>query len=141
MRIEPHNIFESRFQNRIAELSRVTQEAVQFIEARGVGEQASYIANLAIEEMVTNTLKYGYDDTAVHQILLRIEVHHAAVVLVIEDDGHEFDPLKAAEPDLNTPTEQRAPGGLGIHLVRKLAERLEYQRCDGRNRLTVRIRF
>jgi anti-sigma regulatory factor (Ser/Thr protein kinase) len=141
MRIEPHNIFESRFQNRIAELSRATQEAVQFIEARGVGEQAIYIANLAIEEMVTNTLKYGYDDTAVHEILLRLEVHHAALVLVIEDDGHEFDPLKAAEPDLNTPTEQRAPGGLGIHLVRKLAERMEYQRCDGRNRLTVRIRF
>jgi len=121
-------------------LSCVTEEAVRFIEERGVDGRVVYVANLAIEEMGTNILKYGYDDTAVHEILLRLEIHPEALLLVLEDDGHEFNPVKAPEPDVNQLAEQRVPGGLGIHLIRKLAEQMSYERCDGRNRLSVRIR-
>jgi serine/threonine-protein kinase RsbW len=140
MSTEPGNVFERRFYNRLDDLSRVTEEAVRFIEERGVGDRAVYVANLAIEEMATNILKYGYDDTAVHEILLRLEIHPAELRLALEDDGHEFNPLKAPEPDVNQPAEQRVPGGLGIHLIRKLAEQMNYERRGGRNRLTVRIR-
>jgi serine/threonine-protein kinase RsbW len=140
MSTEPGNVFERRFHNRPDDLSRVTEDAVGFIEGRGVGDRAVYLANLAIEEMATNILKYGYDDTAVHEILLRLEIHPTELRLVLEDDGHEFNPLKAPEPDVSGPVEQRAPGGLGIHLVRKLVEQMDYERCGGRNRLTVRIR-
>ena len=139
MSTEPGNIFERRFHNRFEDLSRVTEAAVRFIEERGVGDQAAYTANLAIEEMTTNILKYGYDDKADHEILLRLEILPGALQLVLEDDGHEFNPLQAPEPDLDIPTEQRIPGGLGIHLIRKMAEQMNYERCDGRNRLTVRI--
>ncbi len=139
MSTEPDTIFERRFHNRHDDLSRVTAEAVRFIEAWGVGDEAVYLANLTIEEMVTNILKYGYDDTAVHEIGLRLEIHPGTLRLVLEDDGHEFDPLKAPEPDLNQSAEQRVPGGLGIHLIRQLAEQMDYERCGGRNRLTVRI--
>ena len=140
MSTEPANLFERRFSNRPDDLSRVTEEAVRFIEARGVGERAVYLANLTIEEMGTNIIKYGYDDTAVHEILLRLEIHPEVLLLVLEDDGHEFNPVKAPEPDLNRPAEDRVPGGLGIHLVRKMVEQMDYMRCGGRNRLTVRIR-
>jgi anti-sigma regulatory factor (Ser/Thr protein kinase) len=139
MSTEPGNIFEKRFHNRLDDLSRVTEEAVRFIEERGVGNRAVYLVNLAIEEMVTNILKYGYDDTAVHEILLRLEVHPGALRLVLEDDGHEFNPMKAPVPDVNRPAEQRALGGLGIHLIRKLVEQMNYERCGGRNRLTISI--
>ena len=139
MSTELCNVFERRFANRHDDLSRVTEEAVRFIEERGVGGHVVYVANLAIEEMVTNILKYGYDDTAVHEILLRLEIHPGALRLVIEDDGHEFNPVAAPEPNVNEPVEQRIPGGLGIHLVRKLVEQMDYERCDGRNRLTIRI--
>jgi serine/threonine-protein kinase RsbW len=140
MGADPANILERRFANRPEDLSRVTEEAVRFVEQRHVGERAAYVANLAIEEMGTNILKYGYDDLAVHEILLRLEVLPGALLLVLEDDGHAFNPVAAPEPDVNGPTEARVPGGLGIHLIRKLAERMDYERCDGRNRLTVRIR-
>jgi len=133
------NVFERRFHNQLGELSRVGEEAARFLEERGVGAQAAYAANLAIEELATNILKYGYDDTAVHEILLRLELRPGAVVLVLEDDGHEFNPLTAPEPDVNLPAEERVPGGLGIHLVRKLARQMNYERRAGRNRLTVWI--
>ncbi len=140
MSAEPGNIFERRFANRLEELNRVTEEAVRFAEEHGVGSRAVYLVNLAIEEMVTNMLKYGYDDAGIHEIFLRLEVHPGEVRLVLEDDGHEFNPVAAPEPDVNQPVEDRIPGGLGIHLVRKLVERMDYERTDGRNRLTVRIR-
>ena len=140
MSTEPGDVFERRFCNRLDDLSRVTEDAVRFIEGRGVGERAVYLANLAIEEMATNILKYGYDDTAAHEILLRLEIHPTELRLMLEDDGHEFNPLKAPEPNVNRPVEERDPGGLGIHLVRKLVEQMDYERCGGRNRLTVRIR-
>ena len=135
----PDNVFERRFPNQLADLNRVTEEAVRFIEERGAPPKAVYLANLAIEEMGTNIVKYAYDDTAVHEILLRLEFHPETLLLVIEDDGHEFNPLAAPDPDTHLPAEQRAPGGLGIHLVRKLAAKMGYQRRDGRNRLTIHI--
>jgi anti-sigma regulatory factor (Ser/Thr protein kinase) len=140
MNAEPANTFERRFPNQLDPLSRATEEAVRFLEERGVDSGGVYLANLAIEELGTNILKYAYDDAAIHEILLRLEVHPGGLLLVLEDDGREFNPLAAPEPEVDLPAEQRVPGGLGIHLVRKLAERLDYQRCGGRNRITVRIR-
>jgi len=140
MSTEPGNIFERRFRNQPGDLGRVTEDAVRFIEEKGVSGQAVYLVNLVIEEMGTNLLKYGYDDTAVHEILLRLEIRHGTLLVLMEDDGHEFNPLNAKEPDVNLPAEERALGGLGIHLVRKMAEQVSYERRDGRNRLTVEIR-
>lgn len=137
---DPPIIFERRFQNALADLGRVMAEAVRFIEANGVRSGAVNAAHLAIEEMVTNILKFGYDDTAPHEIFLRVEILPDRLRLVIEDDGHEFNPLKAPAPDVTLPVEQRRPGGLGIYLVRKLAEEMRCERRAGRNRLTITIR-
>ena len=140
MSAELSKAFERRFPNSMTDLGRVTGEAVRFLEANGIRGQAVYAANLAIEELGTNTLKFGYDDTATHEIILRVEILPERLLLVIEDDGHEFNPLRASEPDVNLPADQRQPGGLGIYLVRKLAEEMRYERRDGRNRLTIAIR-
>jgi anti-sigma regulatory factor (Ser/Thr protein kinase) len=54
----------------------------------------------------------------------------------IVDDGREFDPRQAPAPEPQ-PAGRREPGGLGIHLVKQLVDRLEYERIDGRNRTVV----
>jgi anti-sigma regulatory factor (Ser/Thr protein kinase) len=140
MSTESDHHFEWRFPNRLSELNRVITEAVQHLETAGIGAQPVYLANLVIEEMGTNILKYGYDDTADHEIRLRMEIQPGSLGLILEDDGHPFNPLTAEEPDVNLPAEERVPGGLGIHLIRKLIDEIQYERLDGRNRLTVRIR-
>jgi serine/threonine-protein kinase RsbW len=131
---------EWRFPNRLDDLSRVGTEAGRFLEAAGVGGRAAYAVHLAIEELGSNILKYGYDDAAVHEILLGIEVQSRVLSVVLEDDGHPFNPLEAPQPDVHLPAENRLPGGLGIHLVRQTADRVAYQRCAGRNRVTVEIK-
>ncbi len=139
MSAKPGNVFEEQFGNQLESLSRVCDAAVQFLEERGVEARAVNLAHLAIEEMGTNILKYAYDDTAHHDILLRLTMEPDCLLVVLEDDGHEFNPVQAPLPDLELPPEQRQPGGLGIHLIRNLATQMDYQRCEGRNRLTVRI--
>ncbi len=126
--------------NRLGDLSRVTEEVLRFLEENGIGGQAAYVTNLAIEELGTNILKYGYDDRGAHEILLRVEIEGESVRVVLEDDGHEFNPLRLPAPDVNIAAEERVPGGLGIHLVRSLAEGMEYERANGRNRVVVRVR-
>lgn len=140
MNTEPARIFETRFQNRLTDLIGAMERVGQFLQQHEVGGEAMYAANLAIEEMTTNIIKYGYDDAAVHEILLRAEILPGHLVLLLEDDGHEFDPLKASEPNIDLPLEEREIGGLGIHLVRRFVEQMRYERRDSRNRLTIEIR-
>ena len=51
--------------------------------------------------------------------------------------GAAFDPSAAPPPDLAIPLHQRDPGGLGIHLMRQMTDRVEYRRTDGHNRLRI----
>jgi serine/threonine-protein kinase RsbW len=61
--------------------------------------------------------------------------------LTVLDDAPPFDPLEAPEPDTTLPVEQRPLGGLGIFLVRKLMDEVQYERRDGRNRVACRKRI
>ncbi len=61
----------------------------------------------------------GTTMTGKHPILVRLGLGNEVINIEIEDDGRPFNPLKALEPDLELPLEQRSIGGLGIHLVRQ----------------------
>jgi anti-sigma regulatory factor (Ser/Thr protein kinase) len=91
-----------------------------------------------MEETLTNIISYGYRDNREHQVKVRLSVQLAEVSVEIEDGGQPFNPLEAAEPDVTKPWEERKMGGLGIHLVRKLRDRLGYKRQGERNLLTIK---
>jgi anti-sigma regulatory factor (Ser/Thr protein kinase) len=139
MSTEPNQTFQIQFLNSFEALARATESAMQFLAQAQASAGAVNVANLALEEMATNIVKYGYDDQDAHEILLRLALVPGAIVLTLEDDGHPFDPLRAPEPNIHLPLEEREPGGLGIHLIRKMAQRMVYERSGGRNRLTITI--
>ena len=60
------------------------------------------------------------------------------VEIVLADDAPPFNPLDVAEPDTAQPLDERPVGGLGVALVRKLMDVVEYERRDGRNHLRLR---
>jgi anti-anti-sigma factor len=123
------------FANTVSDLEDVVRCLGEFLERHRVVGRAAYVTNLAVEELATNVLKYGYDDDRSHLIGLRVEVHPEAVVVSVEDDGHAFDPLRAPTPP--QPTEGGEPGGLGLALVRQLSRDMRYERQGGKNRSTV----
>ena len=59
-------------------------------------------------------------------------------MITFRDSGVPFDPLQREEPDTTLTAEEREIGGLGIFLVRKTMDAMEYRREDGFNVLTIR---
>jgi anti-sigma regulatory factor (Ser/Thr protein kinase) len=98
---------------------------------------ALHLVLLAIEELVTNCIKYAYRDADEHIVVVELNVADRNLTLTVIDDGQPFDPLAAPRPDLTLDIEDRPIGGLGIHLLRKLADTMTYERRDDTNRLTL----
>lgn len=131
-------IFSKTISSNLPELERLLLEVSEFLEMENLQKQ-SHAVELTLEELITNTIKYGYDDKAAHQIEIRLAIQPTAIQITITDDGHEFNPFSAAEVDVSKPVEEREIGGLGIHLVRKLAASTNYQRLGGKNILKLGI--
>jgi serine/threonine-protein kinase RsbW len=111
-----------------------------FLEAGGLrGEIVSDVV-LAFEEVGANVVGHAYVGSEPGKLWLTAQVASDCVRLEIRDAGPPFDPLRAAAPDLEAHWRELRVGGLGIHIVRSLAQRAEYTRRDGRNCLALRFR-
>jgi len=126
-----------RLRNDFGELSAVSEATTQFLEENLAGPDIVFAANLAIEELVTNIIKYGYDDEAAHEIRIDLEKTDDTLCIRICDDGHEFNPFDQPEPDTSLPAEEREIGGLGIHFVRNMLDSCTYLREGNQNIVTI----
>lgn len=123
-------------------LSGAARTIETFLDGLNVGSKERYVVALAFEEMATNIIKYGFEGEAQgQQIDVRLFHSPAEIVLELEDSGREFNPLKREEPELLHPVEHREVGGLGVHLVRRMADSMDYKRINGRNLLTIAVKL
>ena len=104
-----------------------------FCTTHGLASGITFDVTLAVDELVTNTIGYGYDDDGEHRIDLTLRIDSGTLTVEVADDGRAFDPLQTPEPDLSAQMEERARGRLGIYLVRKTMDAVAYRREDGRN--------
>ena len=123
--------------NDLRELAGLASQIERFCEARDLEPQVAYAVNLSIDEILTNTISYGYDDDETHRIELIVRIEDGALVVVIVDDSAAFDVTETTQPELNAPLSERDPGGLGLFLVHQMMDGVEYQRRDGRNVVTL----
>lgn len=130
-----------QLENNNEAIGPATEETEAWLGARQLPPDVTYFVSLAIEELVTNCIKYGYDDDGKHIINVVLSVSDHTLTMLVIDDGHPFDPLAATPPDLSLELEDREIGGLGIHLLKELSDGLQYERRDGTNRLTLMKRF
>jgi anti-sigma regulatory factor (Ser/Thr protein kinase) len=105
----------------------------EFLQTRGAPEEAIFAANLALEEMITNTIKYGYGEQVTGEVRIQLELEKNRLVLILEDDSAAFDPFNQAPPDLSLPVEERPIGGLGLHLVKNLMSACHHHREAEKN--------
>lgn len=92
--------------------------------------------NLIIEEIGMNYIEHtqaGPDNL----IGIELSLDKEMFSITITDSGPEFDLTKVADPDVHSPIEQRKPGGLGLYLVKNLAQNINYSRQDDRNVLCI----
>lgn len=119
--------------NDFAALRPASERLREFLAECGAPVAASFLADLVLEELVTNTIKYGYDDAAAHAIHVDVDFAAGRLGIAVRDDGHPFDPLTLPAPDITLPAKHRDIGGLGLHLVRQMTDSLNYERREGWN--------
>ena len=123
--------------NDLAEIGRIAPIIEDFCAEHGLGEEIAHAINLSLDELLTNTISYGFEDGEPHSIGIVIEAPGDRVAVTIRDDAIAFDPTQAGDPDLDLDLDDRPIGGLGIHIVRAMMDEVRYERVDGQNRLTL----
>ena len=101
-------------------------------------QKCLFEVNLGLDELFTNIISYGFEDEADHQIKFTLAKTEETLVVKVEDDGTPFNPLEAADPELSRDLDTIDIGGLGIHLVKKMMDDINYQRVEGRNKLILK---
>ena len=95
--------------------------------------------DVAIDEVFTNIASYGYPEgDGMATVRIDFDADTRMVSIAFEDNGIPFNPMEQPEPDVTLPIEKRQIGGLGIFLVRKTMDDVDYRREDGRNMLTIK---
>jgi anti-sigma regulatory factor (Ser/Thr protein kinase) len=125
--------------NNSRDLERVPVLIEQLVAGANLPRGPVAAMNVALDEVLSNVVKYGYPDEGVHHIQLRLLLSDEELVAEVRDDGRPFNPLNAAVPDLGAPLARRAEGGLGIHFVRTLMTAVTYTREAKHNLLVLRI--
>ncbi|WAP67624.1 ATP-binding protein [Jiella pelagia] len=114
--------------NDLAEIGRLAEEVEAFCEAKGLGGGIAHALNLSLDELLANTISYGYDDAAIHAIEVSLSATPGGVTMVIRDDARAFDPTLAPDPDIDAEA-RRSPDRRPRHPYRP--------GDDGRDRLST----
>ncbi|HET9823290.1 MAG TPA: ATP-binding protein [Burkholderiaceae bacterium] len=103
-----------------------------------IAPEVRQIVDLALEELFTNIVKYGSGHAPV---LVRVQPVPGGLEVTVDDpDADEFDPTRSPDADTSLPLEEREPGGLGLHLIRRMLDSIEYQYVAQRRLSRVRFR-
>ncbi|MBD6615495.1 ATP-binding protein [Komarekiella sp. 'clone 1'] len=119
-------------------LSTIAKYVLAATAAAGLDKKAAYRCRLAIDEIATNIITYGYGQAGYEGVLdLQAEIDEQALTISIEDTGLAYDPCQTQLPDenqLKLPLEERSIGGLGIYLALHEVDKFLYERVDNKNR-------
>ncbi|WP_158305971.1 ATP-binding protein [Azospirillum sp. B510] len=124
--------------NDLSELERLAAAVDDFVERNALPPDIAFKVNLCCDELITNTVTYGYGgaggDAGPREIRVRLEIDGAELRVELEDDADAFDPFaEAPPPDLTGDLDDRQVGGLGVFLVRQMMDRMSHRRENGRN--------
>lgn len=125
----------------IDDRDRLYRELTELARRNRLSERGLAQLKVVLDELLTNIFSYGCNGDAVPRVEVRLEAVGAFLEIEVVDDGRPFDPLQPPEPETDLPLDERPIGGLGVYLMRKLTDELEYRRQWGRNRLVLRKRL
>lgn len=128
---------------KLTEVRNLSSAVEQFGDENQLPQPTVFVINLALDELITNAVTHGRFDVSDPTIDIHLKADGNIVTLIMEDNGSPFDPTAQDPDDVDTTSslEDRAVGGLGLHLVKTFAHDMSYEFVDGRNRLTVQHHF
>ncbi len=122
----------------LASLDTIAQYVIAAAEAANLDRKASYRLRLAVDEITTNIITYGYQGANREGMIeLKTEINDDDLIISIEDTGIPFDPSDKLAQEMETihkPIDERPIGGLGIYLAIQGVDKFHYERVGERNR-------
>lgn len=109
------------------------------LEAQDCSPKIMVQIAIAVEEIYVNIAKYAYHPK-LGEATIRCTVEGEPLLVAVEflDNGNPFNPLEHIDGDISVSAEERAIGGLGILMVKKSMDLVEYSYQDGNNILTMK---
>lgn len=123
------------------EVARVGAAFGEFADTHALPSVVRRSVSVALDELLANTIGYGLAGVDGGEATVEVELHPDRVCLTLTDNGTPFDPFSKAVPDTGLSVADRAIGGLGVHLVRRMMDEFSYRRADGRNVVTLAKRL
>ena len=123
--------------NEISEINKLAVFIEELGEELNLAPDLVFNLNLVLEEAVSNVILYAYPKEEQQEIVLTAKMSDKNLIFVLTDAGKDFDPTQAPDADVTLSAEERQIGGLGIFLIRQIMNKVEYQRIDGKNVLTL----
>ena len=122
---------------RVENLEEVTDFVNELLEELECPLKVQLQVDVALEELYVNIAHYAYAPKTGNATIQAESVEPAGVRITFIDSGVPFDPLKKEDPDLTVAVSERAIGGLGIYMVKRSMDKVEYEYRDGKNILSI----
>jgi serine/threonine-protein kinase RsbW len=133
-------LISARFRRSFDALDQVFGFTRRFYESEAVPEPERLVIDFCVEEIFTNFVKYNRGGT--QDIELALDRGGDRVRACLTDfDVEPYDITRAPEVDISLPAANREPGGLGLHLIRRLVDEVTYDYTNGQSRITVTKRL
>jgi serine/threonine-protein kinase RsbW len=116
-------------------LARISEFITDATARVGLDEHAAWQVQLAVDEAATNVIQHGYDQGIPGKIELSWRQDGPSLVVALRDYGRRFDPENVPAPDITSPLEERQAGGLGIFLMGRLMDSVQFEFDDERGNL------
>ena len=123
----------------IENIPAVTAFVEEQLEQYNCPMKAQMQIDIAIDELFSNIAQYAYTPkTGKATVRMEVTENPMAVVISFIDNGIPYDPLAKADPNVSLPADERQIGGLGIFMVKKSMDEINYEYKNGQNVLTIK---
>ena len=123
----------------IENIPAVTAFVEEQLEQYNCPMKAQMQIDIAIDELFSNIAQYAYTPkTGKATVRMEVTENPMAVIISFIDNGIPYDPLAKADPNVSLPADERQIGGLGIFMVKKSMDEINYEYKNGQNILTIK---
>ncbi len=127
---------EKKFRRDFSSIDSIFDFISEYFSRSGIAESNTYIMGLAIEEIFTNMVKYDAGNPNDISIGLKMDVNKLIIILT-DFDVDKFDITRTPQVNVKRPLQERKSGGLGLLLVHKLMDNIEYEYKNRTSKITL----
>lgn len=128
-----------KYKRSFDEIGKIVADTEQFFLQENIDQSVRMKVDLSLEELFVNMVTYNTETT--REILIEMKpIGNGIEVSLTDYDVERFDPTQSVEVDVDAPLAERVPGGLGLYLVLKMADFINYEYHDRTSRITFQNR-